>query len=55
MSSCTSVLFALFSFSILGHSEGGQWVVEETTQQETKEEEEEEGEGRVRTVPSDIR
>ena len=53
MSSCTSVLFALFSLSILGHSEGGQWVVEETTQQETKEEEE--GEGRVRTVASDIR
>ena len=54
MSSCTSVLFALFSLSILGRSEGGQWVVEETTQQETKEEEEE-GKGRVRTVPSDIR
>ena len=55
MSSCTSVLFALSSLSILGRSEGGQWVVEESTQQETKEEEEEEGEGRVRTVPSDIR
>ena len=33
-------LHFLSSFSILGRSEGGEWVVEETTQQETKEEEE---------------